>query len=77
MDTSEFSPDFDLEAFNRRFRPKLPSIPDPENQGAADNRRRAEEQMRVPKSIGDRTHIGPRGGRYRINGNGRKSYNVP
>ena len=47
MDTSESSPDFDLEAFNRSFRPKLPSKPDPENQGAADNRQRAEEQMRA------------------------------
>ena len=47
MDTFESSPDFDLEAFNRRFRPKLPSKPDSENQGAADNRQRAEEQMRA------------------------------
>ena len=74
---SEPSPAFDLEAFNRRFRPNVPPEPEPEDQGIADNRRRAEEHMHAPDSINDRTYEGPRGGRYRINSNGRKSYDVP
>jgi hypothetical protein len=75
----ESSPEFDLDAFNRRFRPNLPSVPEPEDQGAAENRRRAEEGMRArnPNPIGDHVFIGPRGGRYRINSKGRKSYDVP
>jgi len=30
-----------------------------------------------PPAPNDQTRVGPRGGRYRINSNGRKSYDVP
>ena len=49
-----------------------------------EKRRKAEERYKqergevgLASTSGTRTYLGPRGGRYRINSNGRKSYDVP
>jgi len=48
---------------------------------AAEERKRLLERARDlgidPEDDSDKIHIGPRGGRYRINNNNHKSYDVP
>lgn len=40
--------------------------------------KRNERELRQEKSfLSDETYTGPRGGKYRVNSNGRKSYDVP